>query len=121
MALQFVHEMQHRALKNFEASKDRSLPVFGVGVAFIDESSVYPDASEKVDDAIKEMRLIVSKLAPPMKQLHVVPIENIYTSDSIDGKDRLTNLLNAVNDATGKEDLLLHLRMLALQKVWPRC
>lgn len=117
VALQFVHEMQHRALKNFEASKDRSLPVFGVGVAFIDESSVYPDASEKVDDAIKEMRLIVSKLAPPMKQLHVVPIDNIYTSDSIDGKDRLTNLLNAVNDATGKEDLLLHLRMLALQKV----
>jgi cytoplasmic tRNA 2-thiolation protein 2 len=59
----------------------------------------------------------VSNLAPPTKQLHVVPIENIYASDSSDGKDRLTKLLDAVNDATGKEDLLLHLRMLALQMV----
>ncbi|KAF2307935.1 hypothetical protein GH714_033463 [Hevea brasiliensis] len=117
VALQFVHELQHRAQKNFDANKDRSLPVFGVGVAFIDESAVYPDASEKVDDAIREMKLVVSKLTPPMKQLHVFPIENIYTSDSIEGKDRLTKLLDAANDATGKEDLLLHLRMLALQKV----
>ncbi|XP_011048047.1 PREDICTED: cytoplasmic tRNA 2-thiolation protein 2 [Populus euphratica] len=117
VALQFVHGLQDRAQKNFEASKDKSLPVFGVGVAFIDESAVYPVSSDKVDGAIQDMRSVVSNLAPPAKQLHVVPIENIYASDSIDGKDRLTKLLDAVNDATGKEDLLLHLRMLALQKV----
>lgn len=117
VALQFVHGLQDRAQKNFEASKDKSLPVFGVGVAFIDESAVYPVSSDKVDGAIQDMRSVVSNLAPPTKQLHVVPIENIYASDSSDGKDRLTKLLDVVNDATGKEDLLLHLRMLALQMV----
>jgi len=117
VALQFVHGLQDRAQKNFEASKDKSLPVFGVGVAFIDESAVYPVSSDKVDGAIQDMRSVVSNLAPPTKQLHVVPIENIYASDSSDGKDRLAKLLDAVNDATGKEDLLLHLRMLALQMV----
>ncbi|KAK1578329.1 hypothetical protein Q3G72_029410 [Acer saccharum] len=71
VVLQFVHEMQQRAQKNFDASKDRSLPVFGVGVTFIDEN----------------------------------------------GKERLKTLEDSVSDATGKEDLLLHLRMLALQKV----
>ncbi|KAJ9181093.1 hypothetical protein P3X46_009259 [Hevea brasiliensis] len=97
--------MQHRAQKNYDEIKDRSLPVFGVGVAFIDESAVYPVASEKVDDAIREMKLVVSKLASPTKQLHVFPIENIYASDSIDGKDRLMKLLSVVKDATGKEDI----------------
>ncbi|KAJ6741810.1 CYTOPLASMIC TRNA 2-THIOLATION PROTEIN 2 [Salix viminalis] len=117
VALQFVHGLQDRAQKNFEASKDKSLAVFGVGVAFIDESAAYPVSSDKVDGAIQDIRSVVSNLAPPTKQLHVFPIENIYATDSSDGKDRLTKLLDAVNDATGKEDLLLHLRMLALQKV----
>ncbi|MCI42162.1 cytoplasmic tRNA 2-thiolation protein 2-like, partial [Trifolium medium] len=31
VALQFVHDLHERAHKNFEASRDRSLPVFGVG------------------------------------------------------------------------------------------
>ncbi|KDP26051.1 hypothetical protein JCGZ_21084 [Jatropha curcas] len=115
--LQFVNEMQRRAQKNFDASKDRSLPVFGIGVAFIDESAVYPVPSEKFDEGIREMKLVVSNLALPTKKLHVVPIENIYTSDSIDGKDKLAKILNAVTDPTGKEDLLLHLRTLALQKI----
>jgi hypothetical protein len=35
VALQFVHDLQERADKNFEASRDRSLPMFGVGVVFI--------------------------------------------------------------------------------------
>ncbi|XP_065856558.1 cytoplasmic tRNA 2-thiolation protein 2 [Euphorbia lathyris] len=117
VVLQFVHEMQHRSQKNFDASKDRSLPVFGVGVAFIDESAVYHVPSEKVNNAVREMKLDVSTLAPPTKQLHIVPIENMYNSDSTDGKYKLIELLNDVNDATGKEDLLCHLRMFALQKV----
>ncbi|BBH07331.1 Adenine nucleotide alpha hydrolases-like superfamily protein [Prunus dulcis] len=86
VALQFVHEMHSKAQKNFDACRDRSLPVFGVGVAFVDESSV--------------------TLPPLMKPTKFG-----------DGRERLKKLLDAVDDATGREDLLLHLRMLALQKV----
>lgn len=119
MALQFVHEMQQKAQKNYDASKDRSLPVFRVGVAFIDESAVISVPSQEVENAIEEIRLIVSNAALPAKELHVVPIQNICSSDSTDGKIRLEKLLDAVSDATGKEDLLAHLRMLSLQKVCP--
>ncbi|KAF2553884.1 hypothetical protein F2Q68_00037962 [Brassica cretica] len=73
VAIQFVHEWQV-ALKNYEASRDRSLPVFGVGVAFVDENST-------------------------------------------EARDRLVKLLDSVSDVTGKEDLLVHLKMLSLQKV----
>ncbi|KAA8517105.1 hypothetical protein F0562_017398 [Nyssa sinensis] len=117
VALQFVHEMQHKAQKNFDASRDRSLPVFGVGVAFIDENAIYPACSREFDQSIEEMKLIVSNLAPPRKEFHVAPIGSIYSSDFSDGRDRLKELLNAVSDVTGKEDLLLHLRMLSLQKI----
>jgi len=106
VALQFVHEMQNKSQKNFDASRDRSLPVFGVGVAFIDESSIFPVPSHEIDKAIQEIRLIVSNLAPPRKEFHVVPIENICSSNSSDGRDRLNSLLDVVSDATGKEDLL---------------
>ncbi|CAK9182298.1 unnamed protein product [Ilex paraguariensis] len=117
VALQFVHEMQHKALKNFDASRDRSLPVFGVGVAFIDETAIYLVPSHDYDKSIQDMKLIVSNVAPPKKEFHVAPIESIYSSDSSDGRDQLKELLNAVSDVTGKEDLLVHLRMLALQKI----
>ncbi|XP_075637002.1 cytoplasmic tRNA 2-thiolation protein 2-like [Castanea sativa] len=113
VALQFVHELQHKSLKNFDASRDRSLLVFRVGVAFIDETTISPLPSHDIDRAIQDIRLIVSNLAPPIKQLHVVPIENIYSGD---GTNRLKNLLDAVSDTTGKEDLLLHLQMSSLQK-----
>ena len=118
VVLQFVHEMQYRAQKNYDASKDKSLPVFGVGVAFIDESSIHSFTSQEIERAIEDVRSIVSNLAPLSKELYVVPIENIFSSDSIDGKERLKKLLDAVSDVTGKEDLLIHLRMLSLQKVW---
>lgn len=117
VALQFVHEMQYRAQKNYDACKDRSLPVFGVGVAFIDEHVGYPKISNQIEKAIEEIKLIVSNLAPPTKELYIVPIERICCSDSMEGRDRLKELLDAVVDTTGKEDLLLHLRMLSLQKV----
>ncbi|XP_027175609.1 cytoplasmic tRNA 2-thiolation protein 2 [Coffea eugenioides] len=117
VALQFVHEMQMKAQKNFDASRDRSLPVFGVGVAFIVESSSISIPADKFSQAVEEMRLVVSNLAPPVKEFHVVSTESIYSSDSNNGRNRLKELLNAVADVTGKEDLLVHLRMLALQKV----
>ncbi|KAJ7972211.1 Cytoplasmic tRNA 2-thiolation protein 2 [Quillaja saponaria] len=117
VALQFVNEMQLKAQKNYDASRDRSLPVFGVGVVFIDERSISPIPSHVIDTAIKDISLIVSNLAPPTKELHIVPIETIYSSSSNDGRDRLKKLVDAINDPTGKEDFLLHLRMLALQKI----
>ncbi|KAL6133956.1 hypothetical protein ACLB2K_066189 [Fragaria x ananassa] len=117
VALEFVHEMHSKAQKNFDASRDRSLPVFGVGVAFIDEASVYSSPSNELYKAIQEITAIVEELAPPAKQLYVVPIESVYSSECGDGRERLKRLLDAVTDPTGKEDLLLHLRMLALQKI----
>ncbi|KAK2996733.1 hypothetical protein RJ639_025472, partial [Escallonia herrerae] len=119
VALQFVHEIQHKAQKNFDASasRDRSLPVFGVGAAFIDESAICPVSSNEFDEALEDMRLIVTNLAPPRKNFHVVPIESVYSSDCCNGRDRLKELLNAVSDVTGREDLLVHLRMLCLQKI----
>ncbi|CAL5430951.1 unnamed protein product [Camellia sinensis] len=117
VALQFVHEMQCKAQKNFDASRDRSLPVFGVGVAVVDESAIYPVPSHQLDEAIEDMKLIVSNLAPPRKEFHVASIASIYSSDFGDGMDTLKELVNTVSDLTGKEDLMLHLRMLSLQKI----
>lgn len=116
VALQFVHELQQRAQKNFDASKDRSLPVFGVGVVFVDETAYYPVPSSEIDNAIQEIKSIVLNLSPPTKELHVVPIESIFCSNPCDGRARLKKLVDSVSDATGKEDLLLQLRMLCLQK-----
>jgi cytoplasmic tRNA 2-thiolation protein 2 len=117
VSLQFVHELQIKALKNYEASRDRSLPVFGVGVAFVDETAAFPALSTEMIDAIEWVRYTVSCLSPPAKDLHVVPVESIFGSDSLDARDRLLKLLDSVPDDTGKEDLLLHLKMLSLQKV----
>ncbi|XP_010536129.1 PREDICTED: cytoplasmic tRNA 2-thiolation protein 2 [Tarenaya hassleriana] len=117
VALQFVHELQKRAQKNYEASRDRSLPVFGVGVVFLDETAIDPTLSGEINDAIELIRTVVSSLSPPAKHLHVVPIESVFGLDSAEARDRLQKLLDSVSDDTGMEDLLLHLRMLCLQKV----
>lgn len=117
MALQFVHEMQQKAQKNLDASRDRLLPVFGVGVAYIDDRAICPVASNVFDGAIGEMKLIISSLLPPKKQFFIVPIESVSSSASGVGSQQLTELLGAITDVTGKEDLVDHLRMLSLQKV----
>ena len=88
------------------------------GVAFIDESEIHPIiTSTDLNQSIENIKEIVSNLSPPKKNLHLVPISNIYSTKTSDGKDKLKNLINTVNDATGKEDLVTHLRMLSLQKV----
>ncbi|WOG91005.1 hypothetical protein DCAR_0310253 [Daucus carota subsp. sativus] len=116
VALQFVHEMQVKSQKNFDASRDRSLPVFGVGVAFVDESAFHTLPSHELDKEIEEIKLIVDELSPPTKAFHVIPIESICLSNSNSAKDNLNELLNAVSDKTGKEDLMVQLRMMSLQK-----
>lgn len=94
------------------------MPVFGVGVAFIDESAICSISLDETSKGIKEIRQTVSDLAPPTKEFHVCPIESIFSSDSSDdGRDQLVKLLDGVTDDTGREDLVVHLRMLALQKV----
>ncbi|KAK7378154.1 hypothetical protein VNO80_03591 [Phaseolus coccineus] len=121
VALQFVHDMQERAQRNFDASRDRSLPVFGVGVVFIDEGAVLSIPSSEMEEAVEVVREVVSSLVPPRKELHVVPIETVYSSDSGDGKERLIKVMDTVSDTTGREDMLICLRMLALQKVASEC
>ncbi|PIA51401.1 hypothetical protein AQUCO_01100315v1 [Aquilegia coerulea] len=117
VVLEFVHEIQQKAQKNSDASRDKLYPVFGVGVAFIDESAVTSIASDDLDNAMQDLRLIVSSLALPTKELHIVPIQSIFSTDLKDGRNKLNELLDTVNDVTGKEDLLCHLRMLCLQKI----
>lgn len=109
--------MQYKAHMNLIASKDRSLPVFGVGVAFVVETAISTVPSYEVDNAIEDIKLIVSSLAPPSKVLHITPIEDIFSSDSTQGGSKLRELLHSITDITGKEDLLQNLRMLCLQKV----
>ncbi|KOM38771.1 hypothetical protein LR48_Vigan03g215300 [Vigna angularis] len=121
VALQFVHDMQERAQRNFDASRDRSLPVFGVGVVFLDESAVLSIPSSEMEETVEVIREVVSCLASPWKELHIVPIETVYSSDSGDGKERLIKVMNTVTDPTGREDMLLCMRMLALQKVASEC
>ncbi|CAN6449238.1 unnamed protein product [Victoria cruziana] len=118
LVLEFVHEMQSKAQKNLEASKERSLPVFRVGVAFVDESSILC-SSPQSSKAVEEVRLIVSNLAPPVKIFHVLSIASICSEnfDELDGRSRSIELLQFVGDATGKEDFLQYLRMLTLQKI----
>lgn len=116
VALQFVHEMQQKAQKNFDASRERVLPVFGVGVAYIDETTMYGEASSDFDKAINEMELTVSNLTPPQKHFFVIPTESIYSPECAVGTDHLKKLGDAVGDLTGKEDLLKHMRMQCLQK-----
>ncbi|KAH9621138.1 hypothetical protein KSS87_014521 [Heliosperma pusillum] len=117
LALQFVHYMQDKAQNNFDASRDKSLPVFRVGVAFVDESFARCLPIAQAGDAIQHIKAVVESLSPPHKDLYVVPLESMYSSDVTDGRDRLRELLDTVTDPTGKDDLLMHLRMLCLQKV----
>ncbi|KMZ57378.1 Cytoplasmic tRNA 2-thiolation protein 2 [Zostera marina] len=119
VALQFTHEMQLKSQKNWDASKDQQqpLPVFGVGVAFIDERAFYSANNSEIDEAIEEIRLTVSTLFPPAKQLYVEPIEKLFSLDLIEGKARLRKLLDTIDDPTGKDDFLHYLRAISLQKV----
>ncbi|MFS7943247.1 putative cytoplasmic tRNA 2-thiolation protein [Helianthus anomalus] len=111
--------MQLKAQKNYDATanRDRSLPVFAVGVTFIDESEIHPVASVAFDKAVEDIKEIVCNLPLPTKELHVAPISHVYSTKTSDGKQMLRNLTNSVSDATGKEDLLTHMRMLSLQKI----
>ena len=113
MALQFLHEMRSKAIESWDASNSQALPVFNVGVAFIDESALLSKPKCEVELAISDIRSIVSSLLPSDKEMHIVPLEDVFSSD----QGRLRELVGMINDDTGREDLLQCLRMLSLQKV----
>ncbi|KAL4588062.1 hypothetical protein LXL04_000940 [Taraxacum kok-saghyz] len=69
-------EMQLKSQKNFDATaiRDRSLPGFGVGVAFIDESEIHPIITS-------------TDFNQSTKNLLLVPISNIYSTKTSNGKE----------------------------------
>jgi len=116
VALEFVKEIQSKAQRDSDASRDSILHVFHVGVAFVDESTALLVDSHEACQLIEEIKFIVSGKENLGEQTHIVPIESIW-SDAADCKEKLLDLLGSVHDTTGKEDLLGYLRMQVLQKV----
>lgn len=110
--------MQRKSFESWDASKSQALPVFGMGIAFIDESVISVDSSYDMNRTIEKIRSIISTLSPAEKELHIASIEDICSVGSDDGRTRLKILLDSVTDATGKEDFLEYLRMLSLQQVY---
>ncbi|CAM0949241.1 unnamed protein product [Alopecurus aequalis] len=113
VALQFLHEMRSKAIESWDASNSQALPVFDVGVAFVDESTLLSKPECEVELAIADIKSIVSSLLPSDKAMHIAPLEDVFASD----QGRLRELVGMINDDTGREDLLQCLRMLSLQKI----
>jgi len=111
VALQFIHEMQSKAIQSWETSNSQALPAFSLGVAFVDESVLSLSPGHEIDTVIKDIKLI--------KQLHVAPLEDVISSGSDDKAARLKELVGVINDETGRDDFIRCLRMLSLQKVLP--
>ncbi|GJM95304.1 hypothetical protein PR202_ga12021 [Eleusine coracana subsp. coracana] len=90
VALQFIHEMQAKAIQSWETSNSQALPVFGVGVAFVDESGVLsPKPKHEVERAVQDIRSIVSSLSPGEKAVHIASLGDMFTSGSEDGVGKL--------------------------------
>ena len=119
VALQFIHEMQSKAIQSWETSNSQALPTFSLGVAFVDESVLSVRPGHEIDTAIEDIKSIVSSLSPGDKQLHVAPLEDVISSGSDDKAARLKELVGVINDETGRDDFIRCLRMLSLQKVLP--
>lgn len=117
MALQFIHEMRSKAIESWDASNSQALPVFNVGVAFVDESVLLSKPKCEVELATEDIESIVSSLSPGDKAMHIASLDDVFSSESKDGEGRLRELVGMITDDTGREDLLQCLRMLSLQKV----
>lgn len=117
VALQFIHEMRSKAIESWDASNSQALPVFGMGAAFVDESILSSKPRHEVELAIEDIKSIVSSLLPADKAMHIAPLEDVFSTESVDGEGRLRELVGMVDDDTGREDFLRCLRMLALQKI----
>ena len=119
VALQFIHEMQSKAIQSWETSNSQALPAFGVGVAFVDESALSARPEHETETAAEDIESIVSSLSPGNKQVHFAPLEDVFSSASEDKAARLKEVLSMIDDETGRDDFVCCLRMLSLQKVLP--
>ncbi|KAL6847287.1 hypothetical protein ACP4OV_023140 [Aristida adscensionis] len=118
VALQFLHEMQSKAIQSWETSNSQALPVFGVGVAFVDETSVLlPKENHEIETAIEDVKAIVSSLSPGDKAIHIAPLEYVFSPESKDEQGRMREVVGMIGDETGRDDFLRSLRMLLLQKI----
>ncbi|CAN6352189.1 unnamed protein product [Urochloa humidicola] len=116
VALQFIHEMQSKAIQSWETSNSQALPVFGVGVAFVDESALSARSEDETEMAIGDIKSIVSSLSLGDKKVHVAPLEDVF-SGSDDKVARLKEVAGMIGDETGRDDFIHCLRMLSLQKI----
>ncbi|CAL4905538.1 unnamed protein product [Urochloa decumbens] len=117
VALQFIHEMQSKAIQSWETSNSQALPAFGVGVAFVDESALSARPEDETKTAIGDMKSIVSSLSPSDKKVHVAPLEDVFSSGSDDKVARLKEVVGMIGDETGRDDFIQCLCMLSLQKI----
>ncbi|CAN6361612.1 unnamed protein product [Urochloa humidicola] len=117
VALQFIHEMQSKAIQSWETSNSQALPAFGVGVAFVDESALSARSEDKTEMATADIKLIVSSLSPGDMKVHIAPLEGVFSSGSEDKAARLKEVVGMINDETGRDDFIQCLRMLSLQKI----
>jgi cytoplasmic tRNA 2-thiolation protein 2 len=93
VALEFIHQMQSKALMCWDASNSQALPVFNVGVVFINECVISGEPSDQVDVAIAQIRSIVSGLSPPSNDLHVFPLRTYFLLIQV--------IVDSITDATG--------------------
>ncbi|GLJ12244.1 hypothetical protein SUGI_0187240 [Cryptomeria japonica] len=117
VALEFIREIQSKVQRDSDASKDNSLRIFQFGVAFVDESAALQLTFHEACQVIEGIKSIVSDKVHQQEDLHIVPIESIWSTDDSDGKQKLSDLLESMQDATGKEDLLGYIRLQVLQKI----
>ncbi|KAF8776752.1 hypothetical protein HU200_003490 [Digitaria exilis] len=116
VALQFIHEMQSKAIQSWETSNSQALPAFGVGVAFVDESALLSRPEHESEMATEDIKSIVSSLSPGDKKVHVAPLEDVFSSGSED-KAAMLEVVGMINDETGRDDFVRCLLMLSLQKI----
>lgn len=129
MALQYLLEIREKAQQDAVHCNDGSAKVFGFGVAHVNESSILPLTPSDPETLDKELRSIVMEGDKKPDEFINIPLESVYSDAELDvaganGADpssrqqRLQMLFKNVADPTGKEDLLEHLRMQALQQVY---
>lgn len=109
--------MRCKAIESWDVSNSQALPVFGVGVAFVDESVLCSKPRDEIEMAIEDIRSIVSSLSTGVKAMHIARLEDVFSTESEDGERRLREAVDMIGDDTGREDFLRCLRMLSLQKV----
>ncbi|CAL4970397.1 unnamed protein product [Urochloa decumbens] len=117
VALQFIHEMQSKAIQSWETSNSQALLAFGLGVAFVNESALSARPEHETEMATGDIKSIVSSLAPGDKKVHVAPLEDVFSSGSEDKAARLKEVVGMIDDETGRDDFIQCLCMLSLQKI----